>query len=528
MAAALLRTPIVGNILLAEAAERFTYYSIRSSLLDLFTRSFKYNDAAAVAIVSFWSALCYISPIAGATLADGVLGRYTTILRGLLIYIASLAILSVGSSLESAPLCIAALIGVAFASGGIKPCVAPFGADQLPGGEEGGAEDARNEAVTSYYFFFYFSINVGSCIAYFVVSTEINALGFSGAYAICAGAVAVAMVLFVLPRGKYVKTPPTRSAVLAVVRVVYSAARAHSRATLRCCRGGRDEVRALIPEKAGGAVTWLDAARGAPGVLDSDVAEARSLGRLLPIFAALPFFWAVYDSYGTTWQLQARRMQLCIVSQLCIAPLQTGIVNALLVLLLIPVFDRVIVPALRRVAKRVPWLEPTPLARMSAGMFIAAGAFATSGLLEERINRVGDGVINVAEQLPQYFLLTVAEILVSTTGLEFAFVEAGPNLKSAVLALFFLTTAAGDLLNGALYSALGGFTAAKLIWIVTGLQVVAAACFVAVARAYVSRQTEELGVAEAARVQEGTEAAPSADVGDERDGDGATLSPSSG
>jgi POT family proton-dependent oligopeptide transporter len=165
---------------------------------------------------------------------------------------------------------------------------------------------------------------------------------------------------------------------------------------------------------------------------------------------------------------------------------------------------------------------------MSAGMFIAAGAFATSGVLEERINAVGDGVINVVEQLPQYFLLTVAEILVSTTGLEFAFVEAGPHLKSAVLALFFLTTAAGDLLNGALYSALGGFTAAKLIWIVTGLQVVAAACFVAVARTYVTRQARELGAAEAARAREGAEVAPSADVGDEREGDGATLGPSSG
>lgn len=120
-------------------------------------------------------------------------------------------------------------------------------------------------------------------------------------------------------------------------------------------------------------------------------------------------------------------------------------------------------------------------------MFIAAIAFATSGLLEERINAVGDGIINVAEQLPQYVLLTVAEVLVSTTGLEFAFVEAGPNLKSAVLAMFFLTTAAGDLLNGALYSALGELPAAKLIWIVTVLQVVAAVFFVAVARVYVTR-----------------------------------------
>ena len=472
--------------MVAEAAERFTYYSVRSSLLDLFTRSFHYSDASAVAIVSFWSALCYISPIVGATLADGVWGRYTTILRGLVVYITSLVALSVSTSFVSAPFALAALIGVAFASGGIKPCVAPFGADQLSGAE---GKDA-GEALTSFYFFFYFAINVGSCLAYFVVSAEVNALGYGGAYAICAGAVAAAMILFVLPRAKYVQTPPTRSAVLAIIRVVLAAALAHSRSAPRCCRGRKEEGRALISGKRSAAedsASWLDAGRGAPGVLDSDVDEARALGRLLPIFAALPFFWAVYDSYGTVWQLQARRMQLCIFPNFCIAPLQMGVTNAILVLLLIPVFDGAIVPALRRSAKRFPWLEPTPLARMSTGMFIAAIAFATSGLLEERINAVGDGIINVAEQLPQYVLLTVAEVLVSTTGLEFAFVEAGPNLKSAVLAMFFLTTAAGDLLNGALYSALGELPAAKLIWIVTVLQVVAAVFFVAVARVYVTR-----------------------------------------
>jgi hypothetical protein len=52
---------------------------------------------------------------------------------------------------------------------------------------------------------------------------------------------------------------------------------------------------------------------------------------------------------------------------------------------------------------------------------------------------------------------------VSATGLEFFFCEAPGEAKSVVLALFFLTTFAGDLLNGVLYSAAGGLGVGALM-----------------------------------------------------------------
>jgi POT family proton-dependent oligopeptide transporter len=42
--------------------------------------------------------------------------------------------------------------------------------------------------------------------------------------------------------------------------------------------------------------------------------------------------------------------------------------------------------------------------------------------------------------------LTAAEVLVSTTGLEFAFREAAPEMKSIVMSFWLLTIAFGDLL----------------------------------------------------------------------------------
>lgn len=48
--------------------------------------------------------------------------------------------------------------------------------------------------------------------------------------------------------------------------------------------------------------------------------------------------------------------------------------------------------------------------------------------------------------LPQYFIITVSEIMFSITGLEFSYAEAPPTMKSVLTAAFLLTSAVGDLI----------------------------------------------------------------------------------
>jgi len=81
------------------------------------------------------------------------------------------------------------------------------------------------------------------------------------------------------------------------------------------------------------------------------------------------------------------------------------------------------------------------LARMSIGMTIAAASFICSGLLEIWIEYEH---LFVAWQLPQYILLGFAEIMVSVTGLEFAYSQAPKSMKGIVMAGWLLTTAIGN------------------------------------------------------------------------------------
>ncbi len=108
--------------------------------------------------------------------------------------------------------------------------------------------------------------------------------------------------------------------------------------------------------------------------------------------------------------------------------------NALIVMILVPLFTWGIYPRIGRLA--------TPLRRMSFGMFMAAASYVVVALLQKRIE--AGAQLSVLWQTAPYIVLTAAEVLVSTTGLEFAFREAAPELKSTIMSFFFLTMTVGD------------------------------------------------------------------------------------
>jgi solute carrier family 15 oligopeptide transporter 1 len=74
-------------------------------------------------------------------------------------------------------------------------------------------------------------------------------------------------------------------------------------------------------------------------------------------------------------------------------------------------------------------------------------AFGVSGILELFIQSNPVGSIHMFWQIPQIFLITVAEILLSITGLEFAYKQAPSSMKSLIQAFWLLTVAGGNLLN---------------------------------------------------------------------------------
>ena len=98
---------------------------------------------------------------------------------------------------------------------------------------------------------------------------------------------------------------------------------------------------------------------------------------------------------------------------------QLSALNPLLVMIVIPVLNLLVYAA----APCRAGIEIRPLQKMTAGMFLAAAAFAAAAVLQEAIQAAGNGVIHGLWQIIPYFIMTVAEVLVSITGLEFAYTQ---------------------------------------------------------------------------------------------------------
>lgn len=113
-----------------ELAERFAFYGL-SALLPLLLLSWNVGEDSATSLLSLFRAIAYLSPVVGSIIADGVLGKFRTIVVGLCAYAVGMA-LATGSSLLEAhwPFGLA-LILVALSTGCIKSVVAALLGEQV-------------------------------------------------------------------------------------------------------------------------------------------------------------------------------------------------------------------------------------------------------------------------------------------------------------------------------------------------------------------------------------------------------------
>ena len=397
-----------------EAAERFSYYGMSSILVLHMVRHLGLAENRAVAAKSLFNAAVYLTPLLGALLADAFWGRYRTILWLSLGYVAGHAVLALW---ESPAGVLVGLALIAAGAGGIKPCASAFAADQVPPGDD--------RAVERVYNLYYWMINVGSFASTLIIPKVFDLQGPRLAFGIPGLAMALALVIFLAGRRRYLRLPPARAA----------------------------------------------GAPPGPGV----AASLKAVGWIALVFAPVAVFWALYFQYDSAWTLQADKMDR-LVWGLEISAGQMTTVNAVLILVLIPVFTLGVYPGLTRLGVRV-----TPLRKMTAGMFVTVLSFLAAAAVEARLQA---GLHpTVLAQLPQYLFMGIGEVLVSVTALEFAYTQAPRAMKSFIMGLWFLTISGGSLLAAAV-AWINTFTGAAYYQFYAWLMLGAAAVFALVAWRY--------------------------------------------
>jgi len=414
---------IVGN----EAAERFSYYGMRAILVVFMTQNLM-NSSGQLAVMSeneaqgyfhLFVSIVYFMPLFGALLADGLLGKYQTIIFLSLIYCLGHFALAIDDTRMGL------LIGqglIAMGAGGIKPCVSAHIGDQFG--------IANQHLMTKVFSWFYFSINFGAFTAMLIIPWLLDHYGSSVAFAVPGFLMLMATVTFWSGRYRFVHVPP---AGINFIKEIFS----HVGIT--------------------------------------------SLGKLASIYAFIAIFWALFDQTGSSWILQAQKMNRSVFG-FELLPSQIQAANPLLIMLLVPLFSYVIYPFLSR------FFVLTPLRKMTIGLFLTVIAFAIPSIIQIQLD---NGLTPpIIWQLLAYLFLTSAEVMVSITCLEFSYTQAPKTMKSFVMAFYFLSVALGNLFTSAVNffiqnddgsSKLAG---ANYFWFFTGLMLMTALLFLLASKHY--------------------------------------------
>uniref|UniRef100_A0A8C2U7C4 Solute carrier family 15 member 1 n=1 Tax=Coturnix japonica TaxID=93934 RepID=A0A8C2U7C4_COTJA len=482
----------IAFIVVNEFCERFSYYGMRAVLVLYFKYFLRWDDNFSTAIYHTFVALCYLTPILGALIADSWLGKFKTIVSLSIVYTIGQAVMAVSSindmtdhNRDGNPdniavhiaLSMTGLILIALGTGGIKPCISAFGGDQF--------EDHQEKQRSRFFSIFYLSINAGSLIS--TVITPILRAQECGihskqqcyplAFGVPAALMAVSLVVFIAGSGMYKKVQPQGNIMVRVFKCIGFAIKNRFRHRSK-----------EYPKRE----HWLD---WASEKYDKRlIAQTKMVLKVLFLYIPLPMFWALFDQQGSRWTLQATTMDGDF-GAIQIQPDQMQTVNPILIIIMVPVVDAVIYPLIQKCK-----INFTPLRKITVGMFLAGLAFVAAALLQVQIDKtlpvfpasgqaqvkiinlgssnaevtflpdlqnvtvlpmescsqdvtqlryiedIQPNTVHMAWQIPQYFILTCAEVVFSVTGLEFSYSQAPSNMKSVLQAGWLLTVAVGNII----------------------------------------------------------------------------------
>jgi POT family proton-dependent oligopeptide transporter len=395
---------IVGN----EAAERFSFYGMKAILVVFMTNYLQVAANEAKASYHFFTTACYFLPLLGAFLSDRFFGKYKTIIWLSLFYCAGHAVLAIFEGSVTGMYWGLGLI--ALGAGGIKPCVSAHVGDQF--------NDKNKSLLDRVYSYFYFSINFGAFFSTLLTPWLLTRYGAAIAFGIPGVLMAIATFVFWMGRKYYVHVPPTGGNEAGFMPIaVYS-------------------LLNFGKKKSGQAL--FDVARAKYKTEEVDAAKAAL--SIFKVFATVTVFWALFDQTGGSWTLQAEKMDLNFLGMKMEAA-QVQAANPIMVMALIPVFTFGLYPWVEKMGYKV-----TALRKMSVGMLLAGSSFVMVGMIEKGLEA---GIkVNIGWQILAYLVLTMSEVMVSITGLEFAYTQAPRSMKSTIMSFWLLTVAFGNMLAG--------------------------------------------------------------------------------
>ncbi|XP_050225753.1 protein NRT1/ PTR FAMILY 2.11-like [Mercurialis annua] len=473
---------IIGN----ETFEKLGTMGTVSNLIVYLTTMFNMKSITATTVINVFTGTVNAVPLIGALISDSFLGRYNTLAIASLCSFMGMIVLTLtaGISKLHPPTCSAKEIGTCvgatggqlallfvalgfliLGAGGIRPCNLAFGADQFNPNTESG-----KRGINSFFNWYYCTYTFGMMISTtFIVYVQSN-VSWTIGLGLPAGLMFMSCALFFVGTKFYVIVKPEGSAIISVVQVLVAAAKKQrlkipSDASL-CFFNylPPNSINTKLPhtyqfrclDKAAIITSEdqinPDGSAANPWKLCSiqQIEEAKCVIRVIPIWASGIIYYIPAVQQNTYAVLQALQSDRRLGNSGFQIPAASMIVFSMLTLtIFIPIYDRIIVPFLRRITGKEGGI--TMLQRMGIGILISIITMVVSGLVEQRrrhfaTTRPGMGVFDKGAissmsalwLIPQLALSGLAEALTSVGQTEFYYKQFPENMRSIAGSFFYL------------------------------------------------------------------------------------------
>eukprot|EP00250_Pteridium_aquilinum_P017242 c23525_g2_i3 orf=525-2549(-) len=480
---------VLGN----EVCDKLASIGLLFSMILYLTQNFHLEQVAAANILTISNGTGYITPIIGGYLADSYLGRFSTLiissfinLVGMLFLVLTAAI----SSLQPAPCssnatdqtsseCPHASTGqllflylaftlLAIASGGIKPCAYPFGADQFSQDTLEGKK--AFQSYSNWYFFgIYLSVLLSATIVVYVQQSVSWAMGFG----IPTIAMAVSIALYVLGIPFYKYEVPAGSPLKVLARVCNAAFRKRKMTLPQESNALFDPESNEIYRHMGEKYVHTDQFRfldKAAVVRDGDlggdgkvlrpwrlcsvheVEQLKLIMRTLPIMVA-GMLHALAVSQQTSFSvLQANTMYRHMFGSFKVPAASMGVFPMLTIMIVLPFYDKVVLPYARRITGSDRGI--TFLQRIGMGYAIGICGMILSGIVEAQRRRVAvkNGLIDKPHEVvpmsvfwlvPQLCLMGIGEAFNGVGQAEFFYDQVPESMRSTAGSINSLISGVG-------------------------------------------------------------------------------------
>ncbi|KAI0826573.1 oligopeptide transporter [Trametes gibbosa] len=465
-------------IAICEMAERFSYYGTTVVFTNFIQQSLPkgsktgadikqagalgLGQRASTGIGTFNTFWVYVIPLFGAYLADTRWGRFKTTCVSVGVALVGHVLLIISSvpgviehSHGSLACFIIAIIIMGLGTGGFKSNVSPLVAEQYKRTKLFIAHTKKGERVivdpmmttSRIYMYFYLFINVGSLIGQISMAYSEKYVGFWLSFTLPTIIFMICIPVLYFGRNMYVKSPPQGSVLSKSLRIWRYAAKGRwSKNPVKTWRNlnAADFWESAKPSnfKGENRPTWMT-------FDDQWVDEVKRGFKACSVFLWFPIYWLTYNQLNNNLVSQAATMVTNGIPNDVLSNL-----DPLALIILIPICDQFVYPALRRFG-----INFSPIKRICLGFFAGAAAMVWAAVVQHFIYKrnpcgysvatckdpvTGDPLtsdLNVWIQTGAYVLIALSEIFASITGLEYAFTKAPKNMRSLVMSVFLFMSA---------------------------------------------------------------------------------------